>query len=727
MSGTQQAGGNFSLQIDDPSKDIIYDMERGLAYADSPVTFRYREFIVRGRRGLVDYNTNTATLAGNLTVQVPATPQSEARTFTGNSLSFNLDTGAWRLSQVATTFAPEFFPNDSVLEPIYLRDGVVQGQGEDARGENFKFSSCDRDHYYLRSNRLEFYRTPGGEPAKIVLRQNALFVLGRRILPLPVYVISLIGQRSRRQPLQATAGQNAIDGFFVRTLYDLRADENRSDSILADVLQKRGLGLGIQREFLAGGLFYLYALSGQEGGREINARVDKSYRLARNLDVAIRYDATQNNSLTGEGVSNSNANFNFTRNGARAQSAATLTQNSSSYGSGDNTARSVSLEHRQNFGAGYTLDARGLLNTSSSGFGEGSQSQTIDSNLNVRKTSRLFDAYLRTELHNDLENERTYQLERLPELTLQTNTDRLNLPFLKQFAPGDVSFSLGQFNEPRGTDESLNESRANLVFNARPRSIRLLGEGQSTSTLGFNGQFEQTFYGDDTARYNTGVALNLANTLGPARFLVNYTKQKPVGFTPFQFDLQTANEYLDYNLSFQQAAKLRFNLTGGRDIQNGFTRDVIANLQFAPSEAFYGSLGTSFAPEGSRFGDIYGNFRLSLPRKIFAGGVYNFGFRYAPNGSNQGLTRANASVDIQLGRRNRLQGLVGYDGFANKFDFTQLRFTRDLHCFNLYATYDSRRNEVRLDIALKAFPFADTRFGRNENSEGFDTTVGGIR
>jgi hypothetical protein len=116
-------------------------------------------------------------------------------------------------------------------------------------------------------------------------------------------------------------------------------------------------------------LFYLYALSGQNGGREINARVDKSYRLARGTDVAIRYDATQNNSLTGEGVSNSNANFNFTRRGERAQSAALLTLNSSSFGSGDNTARSLSLEHRQDFGAGYTLDARTLFNASSSGFG----------------------------------------------------------------------------------------------------------------------------------------------------------------------------------------------------------------------------------------------------------------------------------------------------------------------------------------------------------------------
>jgi hypothetical protein len=112
VSGVEPPGGNFSLTVDDPNKDIIYDMERGLAYAESPVTFRYREFIVRGQRGLVDYNTNTATLSGNLTVLVPATPQSAPRTFTGNVLSFNLDTGAWRLSRSQ----PRLRPNSSQME-----------------------------------------------------------------------------------------------------------------------------------------------------------------------------------------------------------------------------------------------------------------------------------------------------------------------------------------------------------------------------------------------------------------------------------------------------------------------------------------------------------------------------------------------------------------------------------------------------------------------------------
>ena len=68
----------------------------------------------------------------------------------------------------------------------------------------------------------------------------------------------------------------------------------------------------------------------------------------------------------------------------------------------------------------------------------------------------------------------------------------------------------------------------------------------------------------------------------------------------------------------------------------------------------------------------------------------------------------------------------GYDGYGKSFDFSQIRITRDLHCFNLYATYDGQRQELRFDLAIKAFPFADTRFGRNQFSEGFDPFVGDV-
>lgn len=727
QSGTEAPGGDFSLEA---PGGVVYDMERGLALAQGAVTFRYREFQVRGDRGLVDYNTNRATLAGNLTVAV------RGQTFYGKTLTFDLDSGQWTLSSLSTTFPPEFFPPGAVLEPLYVRNGTVQGDFDNLSGQNFQFSSCDRGHYYIQSKKLQFYRNRNGEPSRIVLRRNSVFVLGRRILPLPVYVVSLLGANTRRQPLQATYGQNTVDGYFVRSLYNLRATPTITDSLLIDTLQKRGLGLGFQREYPAtAGLLYLYALSGRQGGREINSRVDRTYQLAPGYMANIRFDSTQNNSFTGDNVATQNGQFSFGRNGAQAQTNAIFGFNRSSYGLGSSNNGNISLDHRQEFGSGYSLQATALLNRSQSNDGlgnPGSDAATADQTVTLQKQTNAFDLFLNAELHDDLVNKRTYQLERLPELTLQSTTERLPLPMFKSFLPGNFSLGLGRFNEPAFDGSSQRKGRADFFFSPLGKNYRLLGQGRSKSVLSTTGNFEQAFYTDDTARYNYNYNLNMLNTAGPAQLQLNYARQRTFGFTPFQFDFVTPGEYVDYTFSLQPSEKLRFNLSGGRDIQNSYTRDLIARAQFAPSEMLYASVGTSYRlqddpanPDGTRFGDLYGNIRVARNRNRFGGGQLALGVRYSPAG--RGLTRANGSIDINLGSRTRIQGLAGYDGFAKKFDFTQFRITRDLHCFNLYATYDGQRKELRFDLALKAFPFADTRFGRNQFSEGFDPSVGDIQ
>lgn len=720
-------------------------MERGIALAPNGAIFRYREFTVRGDRGLVDYNTNRATLAGNLTVTV------RGQVFQGRSLVFDLDAGRWTLSSLGTTFPPEVFPPGSVLEPIFVRDGTVTGDYDTLSGQDFKFTSCERDHYYIKSRKLEFYRTPGGEPSRIVLRKNAIYVLGRRILPLPVYVISLLGSRTRRQPLQATFGQNAIDGFFTRSLYDLRATPKLTDSILLDALQKRGLGLGFQREYAAaGGILYLYALTGKTGGREVNARINRTYQLARGYLSNLRFDSTQNNSLTGPGVQSQNGQVSLARTGDQAQTNAFYSFNRSSFGFGNSQNSALSLDHRQNFGSGFTLEARSFLNRSQvgqttstgtttptdAGAGGGetiaptNEAATLDNSFTLSKTAAAFDIFLRAEMHDDLVNDKSYQLERLPELTLQSSTDRLGVPALSRFLPGNFSLGVGRFNEP---SSNQNKGRADLFFTPRARNLRLLGNGTSQSVFSASGNFEQAFYSDDTSRYNYAYNLGLENRAGPAQFRLNYSKQRTLGFTPFQFDFSTPGEYLDYAFTLQTSRNFRLSVTGGRDIQNGFTRDLIARAQYAPNQSFYASLGTSYrlqneqsaAPDSSSLGDIYANIRVARNANRFGGGQLALGVRYSPDG--RGLTRANASVDVNLGKKIRFQALAGYDGFAKTFDFTQFRITRDLHCFNLYATYDGQRNELRFDLAIKAFPFADTRFGRNQFSEGFDPSVGGLQ
>ena len=725
--GVETPGGDFSLEAPD---GVIYDMERGLALAQSAVTFRYREFTVRGDRGVIDYNTNRATLAGNLTVTV------RGQTFRGKSLSFDLDSGRWTLSSLAITFPPEFFPPGTVLEPIYVRDGTVTGDFDTVGGEDFKVSSCDRDHYFIKSKKIEFYRTPGGEPSRIVLRRNAVFLLGRKILPLPVYVISLLGANTRRQPLQGTFGQNSIDGFFARGLYDLRATPKFSDALLIDALQKRGLGLGFQRQYAAtAGLVYLYGLTGQTG-REINARVDRTYRLSQNINSNIRFDSQQNTSILDGQTSQSesrNGTFTFARAGAQAQTNAILGFNSSSFGFGKSENGSISIDHRQDFGQGFGLAVTSQLSRSQSfaagGIGADSDAATSDQIITLSKTGKAFDLFLQTELHDDLVNNRSYTLERLPELTLQSSTDRLSLPGVGNLVPGSFTLGVGRFNEP---SSNQNQGRADFRFTPLGKEYRLLGNGTSRSTFSTAGSFEQAFYSDDTARYNYDYNLTSNSTLGPAQLQINYSRQRTFGFTPFQFDFFSPGEYIDTTLSIEAGEKFRFNLSGGRDIQNSFSRDLIARVQFAPNDGIYTSLGTTYRLEddqnsagGSKFGDIYANLRLARNRNRFGGGQFGLGVRYSP--TTQEITRANGSLDINLGKKTRVQALAGYDGFSKRFDFSQIRVTRDLHCFNLFATYDGQRKEVRFDLALKAFPFADTRFGRNEFSEGFDASVGDVQ
>lgn len=729
-SGIEEPGGGYSL---DAPGGVVYDMGRGLALANGAVTFQYGEFTVNADRGLVDYNTNRAILAGNLTVLV------RGRTFRGNSLIFNIDTGEWRLSSLNAIFPPESFPPGTVLEPLYLRNGTVTGNYDTAGGQDFQVTSCDRGHYYIRSKRIEFYRTPGGEPSRIVLRRNSVYLLGRRVLPLPVYVISLLGSGTRRQPLQATFGQNSVDGFFARTLYNLRASPKLTDSVLVDALQKRGLGLGFQREYaVGGGLLYLYALSGQQGGREVNARVDRTYQLTDTINTNIRFDSSQNSSLL-LGVNSQsktqNGQIAFARMGEQAQTNAVFAFNNSSYGFSETKNGSIALTHLQDFGSGFTLSTNSLLSRSqtedaSGGSSIGNESATSDQLFTLGKVTKAFDLFLNAELHDDLVNNNSYSLERLPELTLQSTTDRLPLPGLTSVLPGSFSFGLGRFNEPSSQQK---KGRADFFYTPRDKNYRLLGGGKSQSTITASGNFEQAFYSDDSARYNYVYNLTSRSTAGPAQLQVNYSKQRTFGFTPFQFDFFTPGEYIDYTFSVQSGEKFRFNLSGGRDIQNSFSRDLIARVQFAPNERAYASLGTTYriedeqgaADSGTRFGDIYANIRLARDRNRFGGGQLALGVRYSPNG--QGLTRANGSLDVNFGKRTRFQALAGYDGYSKKFDFTQFRVTRDLHCFNLYATYDGQRREMRFDIAIKAFPFADTRFGVNAFSEGFDPSVGDVQ
>ncbi|HEX8552330.1 MAG TPA: hypothetical protein VF681_12340 [Abditibacteriaceae bacterium] len=718
VSGVESPGGSFSLES--PS-GVIYNMERGLAYAQNDVSFTYREFNVRGDKGLVDYNTNEAILTGNLTVTV------RGQVFKGRSLTFNIDTGRWTLTQIESTFPPEFFPPGTVLEPLYIRKGTLTGTDDTATGSDFRFSSCDRDHYYIESRRLDFYRDAQGEPDRIVLKKNKLYVLGKAVAPLPLFVIALQGGRARRSNLQPIVGQNSTDGFFVKTVYDLSANARRTDTVLIDALQKRGLGLGFTRELAKGaGLFYLYSLTGQNGGRQVDSRITRRWQITKDLTSNVNFQSTKDNEFSGPGNSVQNGDVQFTLNTERVNSdlSMRLARNSSSFG--NFSSFGSSFQHRQDFGGGWSIDANSLYagSRSTSSFGGGdSTSSTLDNTLQVQNRARLFDTFLRAELHDDLTGTTqingAYALERLPEIGLSTDTERAGIPFLHSVVPGDFSLGFGTFNEPN-TRQKL--SRTMLDYRARQQTRRIAKIGAFESNILYAGRFNQSFYSDDTARYNYDFNVELQNSIGGLSTGVSYFKQRTQGYTPFQFDFLSPAESIDFIASYQPSEKFQLNLSTGRDLQNGYTRDIDSRLQWAPSKGFYASIGATYSPENRTFGDVISNFRFARNPEKILGGTLDLGLRYSPDLGR--LSRVNATLDLFATRKTRIQALTGYNGVTREIDFNQIRVARDLHCFNLFATYDQSRKELRFDLALKAFPFVDTRLGIGQFGQGFDARIG---
>ena len=710
-SGQEPPGGQFSLQsLDDKAPELIYLGERKLIIADKPVRLSYGKFSVVGERLVIDSNKNLATLTGKLQVK------SGDQNLVGRTLTYDLDSGIWQLFDLEKTFPPEFFPNQSVIEPIYVNGAKITGAEGRVTGTDFSVSSCNLGHYYILSREVRFYRDKDENPTRIVLRRNSIYVFGKRIVPLPVFSVNLDSGLSRRVPLQPIFGQNTYDGYFVKSTYSLAANTKRTDNLLIDVLQKRGLGLGFNRELAEGaGAFYLYALSGKSGGRQIDSHVNRIWKISKPLTATINFQSTQNSAANFSGTSQ-NGDLNFAYNKPNIQSSLLLRSGQSDSGGGSSFKDfGLTLQHRQTIGK-LSVDAGTVYSANS--FGAGNDSKTLDNTVLLNWRQKRVDLFLRAENHDDLTgtNQRNgaYQLERLPEFGFVTDTTRTKIPFFSKFAPGNLALGFGEFNEP-SSGQKL--SRTAFTYNFNPRTFALLKRGSFKSQLTAVGRFEQALYSNDTARYNYDTFLNFNNELGRASLRLNYIKQQFRGFTPFQFDFLFPSESVDATLAYRLANKFEFELTGGQDLENNVARDIVSQIRYRPRKTIFLSLGANYSRETGQFGDLVSNLHYERPNQRFLQGSVDLGVRYSAQ-SNK-LSRINAAANVAVTKRTRIEALGSYNGFSSTFDFAQIRLTRDLHCFNLYATYDQQRKEIRFDLALKAFPFLDSRFGRNDSGTGF--------
>ena len=666
--------------------------------------------------------------------------------FVGGQATYDENRRRWTMGGGKATMEPSFF-GAGVAEPLYLTIERFSGTENLWAAERAIFSSCDRPtpHYSLRAQTAEILPND-----RLILRHISFFLGNRKIFGVGRYTISIKPRRQRsRLPFTPDFGYDQLSGAFVKTTVSLLDTREQTVNLLLDLSQRRGTGYGTEYSYnfrrLQGGLS-LFLQRSPFFGRERTFSWRHEQTLFAGLLLTALWEDRQNAPfLGGQVASTVQRQISLRRNWLRG--ATELSLRTFRYG-GFTDENLWTFSHNLT-SLNQSLNLLGTLRQSRRP-GQATDEELTERVEFRRRLSEQWDWALRFEQRVDLDRDKflgdtSFALDRLPEMTFsfRPRQPRFWLPL--------ATLSLSRWREPRfiafnQPAQTFTTERLHLRLETPSRTLRLGGG----FTFTHSALFEQFFYGNDTAQYLYGYRGNFAWEFGKnSRLDLDYWRQRYRGFTPFNADQRTNYENLDLRLNLSPSEKFLLSLTTGLDIRNNFYRDALLNLRWRPSQGAALDLSTGYSIERGKWQDILGRLLLSKPSTLgvpiygtfvsyygiqptpFAeerpapppGGFRSeFTFRYSPTLGRLGLARL--FLDWSVSRHWRLETLLGYSGILRRMDITQIRLTRDFHCYQLWLSYNRERREFRFFFVVKAFPIFQQLFGTSNQGAFIDTSVG---
>ncbi|GBC98250.1 hypothetical protein HRbin17_00750 [bacterium HR17] len=666
--------------------------------------------------------------------------------FVGGRIVYDLGQRQWTMDGGKATMEPSFF-GAGVAEPLYLTVHHFSGTEQRWTAEQATLSSCDRPvpHYSLRAESVEILPND-----RLILRHIGVFLGDRKIIGLGRYTISIKPRRQRsRLPFTPDFGYDRLGGVFVKTTISLLDTRAQTVNLLLDLSQQRGTGYGLEHSYnfrQAQGDLSLFLQRSPFLGRERTFSWRHQQTLFAGLLLTTFWDDRRNAPFLGGQVSSTvQQQFSLRRNWLRG--ATELALRAFRYGNFTDE-RVWTFSHTFSTVA-QSLNLLGTLRQTRRP-GQATDEELTERVEVRRRLSDTWDWALRFEQRVDLDREKflgdtTYALDRLPEITFtfRPHQPRFTLPF--------IVISLARWREPRFLGfnqpvQTLTTERVHLRMETPTRTVRVA----ERLSLTHSALFEQFLYGNDTAQYLYGYRGSLAWELGgQSRLDLDYWRQRVRGFTPFTSDLRTNYENLDLRLSLAPSDRFLLSLTTGLDVRNNFYRDALLNLRWRPYQGAAVDLSTGYSLERGQWLDLLGRIVLSKPSTL---GVPTYGtfvsyygiqptpfaeerpapppggfrseltFRYSPTQGRLALARL--FMDWSVSKSWRLETLLGYSGLLRKMDIVQFRVTRDLHCYQLWLTYNRERREFRFFFVVKAFPLFQQLFGTSNQGTFLDTSVG---
>lgn len=679
----------------------------------SDLTARYRDFVVTAERGRVDYKTNLAVFEGNVCFRIGI---QEAR---GERIEINIKTYEWSFTPASSTITPEF-TRGYLKAPIFAAASKLSGiRDRQLSAFDAEVTTCDlpQEHYDIKADSMVVYPDD-----KVVFRDASFIALGKRVFTLRRFAVP-IRQITRNPNVLPRVGNTAEEGFFIKYAYPVFANRSQTGFALVDLMQRKGVGVGLQDSYQTPGgrgNLYLYGLHDNNINQDTYTGRLNHTQMIGSLQANISSNFRKNSYRYAPESTTLDNRLTLTRDIGRARSSLTLSQTTNDVFQ-RTTQTAGNLQHRQELGSGAYLNA----SFDYTGYTASEDTRArLTSQVLFSKREARFDWDISAQKLTDLSDESFVGagqfggIERLPELSISSDTARLGrvLPFN---LPARMRLSYGRFSEvPRPELD-----RVFLDISSPSASYQLSNSWSALVGAGF----KQFVYGDDTAQYSVDASAQLTKRLADtSNFALTYRYQRPRGFTPFRFDFVGRYNIINASLNLEETDTFKLSLIGGYNFDQPrfpWQDSVIRfTIKPAPGLLFYTATGYDF--NRGKLRQVINQLRIRSGDRF----RLDLGSRFDPT-RNKFATVAGL-LDTPLGNKNRIQAVAGWNGISNSFDYRSVRLTRDLHCWEASLTYVDQggfynNRGVFFNLRIKAFPMLDD-FGMGSFGQALDTSVGQV-
>ncbi len=673
----------------------------------------YQDYTITAESADADLQTNIAVFKGAVKLVT------QQQTVEGENLIFNMKSKEWSVQNAHSSLtAAELKGN--ITGEAFIHGASIHGTRDEVSMDSGSLTTCDLEHphYSFAAHDLEIY--PG---SRIIAHDVSITALNKHLFTLKSLVIPLKGFRTDLIP---QFGTSANEGAFMKAAYPYMATESSQGFLKLDVMQLRGIGTGIDQSYKLGsgsglGQVSLYYLADKQlGGDDITGHLQHQQKFGSvSLSVSTDYSS---HAYQYYPVSASQSwQIGMNESGGHTNTALSFYSNANQ-GYGTYTSNVTSLRHLQQFSGKLSgMLSMDLRNSESSDVS--SADRALESSFELRNRDEKYDLTLVASKRNDLSSDTSTKskyysnLDRLPELRFETDSYRLGERLFLGI-PSRLTVSAGRYHEdPSG----VTSDRLLLGWEMLGRTY---GIGEK-SDLNLTAGFSQAYYASDMEQYVLRLGGILTSRLNDClKTRLTYSYQKPDGYSPFKFDYTSKYHYARAAIDYQNTRKLKWSLSTGYDFNgNGYSwQDLALRLTAQPDPQHGFSISTGYDLNSALWRTLIARVKVDLPGRT----SFDVGTKYDMAIGKLALARAIFGVNV--GKLWKVEGITGWNGTTNAFDYKAFRLTRDLHCIEASLTYEDEpgytgNGSLQFNIRIKAFGGQD-RFGIGQYGQAIDTSMG---